>query len=87
MLPAVHSNPSGRGRWATEITFRNEAEVTITVHPITTAGRRARGRKIEPGKSTSINARLGGAYVVESIDGTIHEIHSPNWPTKPIVIK
>lgn len=86
MAPAVHTSPSGSGRLPVDLTFKNEADVEITVYPIQPTGRRARGRKLKPGGSVTVKARLGGAFVVESKDGTIHEIHSPSWPSRPVVI-
>ncbi|MFK7819698.1 MAG: sulfatase [Planctomycetaceae bacterium] len=86
MTPAVHTNPSGRGRLAVKLTFQNEANVEISVYPIQPTGRRARRRKVAPGESVAYNARIGGAFVVESKDGKIHEIHSPSWPAKTVVI-
>ncbi|QEG02867.1 Choline-sulfatase [Stieleria maiorica] len=87
MTPAVHSNPSGPGRLPVEMTFENRTEVDIRVYPITPSGRRAGGRTLRPGASVTMNARIGGVYVVESTDGTIHEIHSPRWPSRPILIR
>jgi iduronate 2-sulfatase len=86
MRPAVHTSPSGAGRLQVEISFRNESETETVVYPITPAGRRNRGKRIASGEAASFNARIGGTYVVESRDGKIHEIHSPNWPPKLIVI-
>ena len=87
MVPAVHTSPSGPGRLAANISFENETDTEITVYPINSSGKRNRGRKIAPGKSFTFNARIGDAYVVEGKDGTIHEIHSPSWPPKPVVIR
>jgi iduronate 2-sulfatase len=87
MTPAVHTSPSGRIRQPVKLGFENNTDVVITVYAIQSSGRRARGRKVPPGESINYNARLGGAFVVESMDGTIHEIHSPSWPAKTVVIK
>ena len=86
MTPAVHTSPSGRGRLAVKISFRNKTDTQITVYPITPVGRRNRGKSIEPDATDTFSARVGGVYVVESLDGTIHQIHSPSWPAKEIVI-
>lgn len=56
------------------------------MYAIQASGRRARGRKLVTGDSISYQARIGGAFVVESKDGKIHEIHSPSWPEKTVVI-
>ena len=87
MVPAVHTSSSGPGRLAADISFENETDTEITVYPINSSGKRNRGRKIAPGKSFTFNARIGGAYVVEGKDGTIHEIYSPSWPPRPVVIR
>ncbi len=86
MTPAVHSNPN-RGRWRSELKFDNETKGDVMIYAITPDGRRGRKRKIEAGKEITISARIGGVYVVESADGKIHEIHSPAFPTKPVIIK
>lgn len=87
MTPAVHTSPSGSGRLPVKVSFENKSNTDITVYPITPVGRRNRGKRIAPDQDVTFQARLGGTYVVESVDGTIHEIHSPNWPAKPIVIR
>jgi iduronate 2-sulfatase len=56
------------------------------IYAISTRGRRGRARVLEPGQAVRINARIGGVYVVESRDGTIHQIHSPTFPEKTITI-
>ena len=86
MLPAIHTSPSGTVRLPIGFEFRNDADTEITVYPITPEGRRNRGRKIKPGQSSTMNARMGGTFVVESQDGKIYEIHSPHWPPSPVVI-
>jgi len=87
MIPAVHTSPSGSARLAVKISFQNQSNTEITVYPITPIGRRNRGKRIAPNEDAIFQARLGGTYVVESLDGTIHEIHSPNWPAKPIIVR
>ncbi|MCR9198554.1 MAG: sulfatase-like hydrolase/transferase [Planctomycetaceae bacterium] len=86
LTPAVHTSPSGTGRLAVDISFRNTHDGAVTVYPIQPTGKRSRGRKLNPGESVTYNARLGGVYVVESEDGTIHQIHSPAWPAKTIEV-
>ncbi len=84
MIPAVHSNPNP-DRWQAAISFANRLETDVMIYPITTAGRRGRVRLIEPGNEATINARIGGVYVAESRDGSVHEIHSPSIPTRTVV--
>lgn len=86
MTPAVHSSPSP-GRWPVEFSVRNETDTELMLYPITPVGRRGKVKRIAPEGTTSFRARVGGAYVVESRDGTIHQIHSPSWPAKPVVIR
>ncbi|MEM9364971.1 MAG: sulfatase [Planctomycetota bacterium] len=86
MTPAVHTSPSGAGRWPVKLTFRNESRGLITAYPILPTGQRNRGRSIKPGEAHTFQARLGGVYVIESVDGSIHEIHSPRWPERTVVI-
>ena len=87
MTPVIHSRPPEKGRLPVDFTFENEADVDITVYPIPPTGRRPRGgRRVQPGDSITLKARLGGVFVVESKDGKIHEIHSPSWPARSVVI-
>jgi len=87
MVPAVHSNPN-RGRQPAPIIFANKTDTDIMVYPITPQGHRGRRPAVvKPGAMIKINARIGGVYVVESRDGTIHEIHSPSFPEKIINIE
>ena len=85
LTPSVHSNPSP-GRFKVPIAFANRAKTDIMIYAISTRGRRGRARVLEPGQAVRINARIGGVYVVESRDGTIHQIHSPTFPEKTITI-
>lgn len=86
MTPAVHSNPNG-GRWPADISFSNQYQTDVSVYGITPAGKRARPKKLKPGESLTIKARIGGVFVVESVDGKLHQIHSPSMPSKEIEIK
>ena len=88
LTPAIHSNPSP-GKLKADITFENQSESEISVIGITPKGARIKKgiKKVKPGESVTINARFGGVYVVESLNGKIHEIHSPSIPAKTIVIR
>lgn len=86
LIPAVHSNPNP-GRFRADLSFANQSPTEIMIYPITAAGRRGRVRRLDPGQQTTFQARIGGVYVVESQDGTIHQIHSPSMPAKTVVIK
>ena len=85
MTPSVHSNPN-RQRFQVPIAFSNATETNIMIYPITPQGRRGRPRILEPQQETTIAARIGGVFVVESRDGTIHQIHSPSFPKRIIVV-
>jgi iduronate 2-sulfatase len=69
-----------------KLSFHNTHSEEVTVYAIQASGRRARGRKLAPNDSVAYQARIGGAFVVESKDGKIHEIHSPSWPAKTVII-
>ncbi|MCP4787665.1 MAG: sulfatase [Fuerstiella sp.] len=86
MTPPVHSNPN-QLRLRADISFLNKSETTVMVFPITPKGRRGRVKNLSPGESVTIKARIGGVYVVESKDGTIHQIHSPSMPSRTIVLE
>ena len=87
MVPAVHSNPN-RGRQPAPLLIANKTDTEIRVYAITPRGQRSRRPHIvKPGATTTIAARIGGVFVVESRDGTIHEIHSPSFPSRTINIK
>ncbi|MDG2128447.1 MAG: sulfatase [Fuerstiella sp.] len=86
MTPPVHSNPN-QPRLRADISFLNKTETTVMVFPITPRGRRGRAENLQPGVEVTIKARIGGVYVVESKDGTIHQIHSPSIPSRTIVLE
>jgi iduronate 2-sulfatase len=85
MTPAIHSNPNP-SRWKTSISFANKTETELLIYPITPQGRRGAVKKLKPASEITINSRIGGVFVVESVDGTVHQIHSPSFPTRQIVI-
>jgi len=85
MTPAVHTNPSP-GRLQVKCVFRNEYDHEVTVYNIKPTGARGKGSKLQPGKSVTYRAFIGGVFVAESKDGKIHEIHSPGWPETTVVI-
>ena len=86
MRPAVHSNPNP-DRFPAELSFSNQTETELLAYPITPAGRRGRVRRISPHTDATLSARIGGVFVVESMDGRIHQIHSPSHPSRAIVIE
>lgn len=87
MVPSVHSNPN-RGRQPAPLLIANKTDTEIKVYAITPRGQRSRRPTVvKPGDRTEINARIGGVFVVESRDGTIHEIHSPSLPRRTINIE
>ena len=91
MVPAVHSNPN-RGRQPAPLVVSNKTDTEIRVYACEAANAVvatvvADAPVVKPGATTKINARIGGVFVVESRDGTIHEIHSPSFPSRTISIK
>ncbi len=86
LLPPVHSNPN-RGRFPAPIAFDNRTTSDLWIYPITPVGRRGRAVTLKAGMRASINARIGGVFVVESRDGTVHEVHSPSFPGTTIVVE
>jgi len=85
LLPAVHSNPN-IGRFPSPLKINNATATDLFVYPISPLGRRGRRRVVAPKETLTLAARIGGVFVVESRDGTIHQIHSPTFPAKVIVI-
>ena len=85
LLPAVHSNPNN-GRLPSSLKINNTTTTDLFVYPISPLGRRGRRRVVPANETLTLAARIGGVYVIESRDGTIHEIHSPSFPAKTIAI-
>jgi iduronate 2-sulfatase len=85
MTPSILSNPNS-GRWQSQMEIANETKTQLLVYPITPAGKRGKKKKIAPQVTVTINARIGGVFVIESLDGSVYEIHSPSFPSKPVVI-
>tara|TARA_B100000700_G_scaffold129604_1_gene145198 strand:+ start:90 stop:308 length:219 start_codon:yes stop_codon:yes gene_type:complete len=68
--------------------IENNTDTEIRIYPITPRGQRSRRPHIvKPERTEKIAARIGGVFVIESQDGTIHEIHSPSFPSRIINIK
>ncbi|EKJ98688.1 iduronate-2-sulfatase [Rhodopirellula baltica SH28] len=86
MTPSVHSKPQSDGASGT-ISFENHTDGPVKVHPITSAGRRGRSRRLQAGDKRTIRAKIGSVFVVESHDGTIHQIHSLSGPTETVSIQ
>lgn len=85
MTPKVHSSPEP-DRQPTKISFSNEAQTMVSIYPISPSGRRGKAKHLKPTEEVTINARIGGVFVVESMDGRIHEIHSPIAPIKRVIL-
>lgn len=86
LLPAVHANiePSSV---PVKLTFQNDYSHDVLLSIISNKGARQKpSRRIAPGKKLALNARLGGVLVVESTDGKIHQIHSPSYPERTIIL-
>lgn len=85
MTPAVHSSPSP-GRWRAELNLTNQTQTQLVVYPISPAGRRGRATQIAPSEDATFKGRIGSVYVVENEDGSVHEIHSPSFPSRSVLI-
>jgi iduronate 2-sulfatase len=86
MTPSIHAQwkPDGsKGK----LTFQNATDTLVRVHPITSAGRRGKVKRVQPGGKITLNARIGSVYVLESHDGTIQQIQSLSKPTETVVIQ
>lgn len=83
LLPSVHSDPSPN-RWRVALSFENLKSSDVKIYPITPQGRRGRLITLRPGETITIQARIGGVFVAESVDGRIHQIHSPSFPPRKI---
>ena len=87
MTPAVHANPSP-GRLRAKITFSNQSDGNVRIIPISRTGKRSKAKikRLRAGKQLTFNSRIGNVFVVESVDGKIHEIHSPSYPERTVVL-
>ena len=85
MKPAIHSAPT---KEPAEVSFANKIEGPIKVYKITTSGKRPKpGKTVEPKTKVNFKTKVGTVFVVESLDGKIHEIHSASKPTEAIEIQ
>ena len=65
----------------------NRTGSEFAIYPITPTGKHGRAKKLQPQDELTINARIGGVFVVENADGNVHEIHPPSTPSRMILIK
>ncbi|MEZ6017752.1 MAG: sulfatase [Planctomycetota bacterium] len=86
MTPTIHSS-AGVDRPDAAIRIQNQAEAELLIYPISAVGRRLQVRTLSPGKTLTLNSKLGNVFVVESADGSVQEIHSTAIPTETITIK
>ena len=85
MDPAIHSTPS---KVPAEISFVNKTDGPILVYKISSKGRRPKpGKTVKPDAELNFKTKFGTVFVVESLDGKIHEIHSPSIPARAIEIR
>ena len=85
MKPAIHSDRTDEPG---KISFSNQTSGRVSVIPISNKGSRKKSKikRLKPGKKTTFTARIGAVYVLESHDGTIHEVHSIDEPEQAVVI-
>ena len=86
MTPAVHSDPT-LPQLQAEISFANRKETGLLIYRIAPTGRRVREFRLPPGRNLKIEARIGTVFVIESRDGSVHQIHSPSRPARTVVIE
>ncbi|SMP67286.1 iduronate 2-sulfatase [Neorhodopirellula lusitana] len=86
MRPKIHSAPQANGGQG-ELSFENKTDTPIRVHLVAPSGKRDRGRKVAPQGEVTMKQKMGSVYVVESLDGTIHEIHPLSKPVETVVIE
>ena len=85
MAPAIHSSPSSL---PAEISFANKTEGPIFVYKLSSRGKRPKpGKTVEPNEERNFKTKFGTVFVVESLDGKIHEVHSPAIPARVIEIQ
>ena len=87
LAPAIHSNPNS-GRLKAKISFKNESSSRISIIPITGKGARSKKKieELEVDEEVTLDSRIGNVFVVESADGTIHEVHSPSIPERKVIV-
>ena len=85
MKPPIHSE---RGEEKGKISFSNQSSGRVSITPITTKGSRKKSKikRLQPGKKITFTARIGAVYVLESDDGTIHDVHSIAEPEQAVVV-
>ena len=85
MIPAIHSTPTNE---AAEISFKNKTTSPIFVYKISRTGQRPKpGKTVKPNAKLNFKTKIGTVFVVESLDGKIHEIHSASAPKESIKIQ
>ena len=84
LTPAIHSSPTDE---PAEISFVNKTDGPIFIYHIPPSGKRPKqGKTVGPNKKREIKTKVGSVFVVESLDGTIHQIHSASEPVEAIDI-
>ena len=87
LVPTVHASAEPR-TLPVKLTFKNDYTSEILITTITSKGHRKRpSKRLAPGKKLNFNAKLGGVFVVESVDGLLCQIHSPSYPERTIVLE
>ncbi len=85
LTPAIHST-AGSSRTPAELILTNNTPSLIKAYRITERGKRGRATGIEPGATVHVPSTLGSVFVIESADGTLHEVHSPSLPARAVVL-
>ena len=85
MTPKIHSSLT---KEPTKISFANRTNGPIFVYKISSSGRRPKpGEKVEPKMTFVAQTVVGSVFVVESLDGKIHEIHTATASAQAIEIQ
>ena len=87
LIPTVHASAEPR-TLPTKLTFKNNYSSDVLISTISSKGHRKRpSKRLTPGKKLTYNAKLGGVFVVESVDGSLYQIHSPSYPERTIILE
>ena len=87
MTPKIHSSDEPN-RKSAQLSFRNETAGAISIISILKSGTRSKTKQKRLGyrEGHTFDTLVGDVFVIESDDGTIHEIHTSTKPKETIVV-